>query len=292
MTTTTKPAKKNSSTLPPHELDASKVSITEPKKNKDSRINAYMLQSGNTMYVQTPRLRAPFGISGFVPKGSTTKEWSLNLSAVSDEAAKNDPENAAKVNNWFKQWEQIDDMMIDHGIQHSKTIFGKTYTPKQNEVVRALYTQLVKNRDDDKYPHRIQPKIAKKRDPNDKTKVLEDMPDIKVYNENKEELKFNSFEELEKAVPKGGYVRAILQPKVWYIAGKFGLSMTVLQLEVSERSGGRPNDYAFGDDDTNNSSESKPVKSDENYQPDSDTEQPEEEGEVEEVEEGEEVEEV
>ena len=231
----------NSGTLLPSVFDAKKCSNTKLKKTND-RSTSYLLFNGSPMYCESPWLRAPFGASGFKPKNSDNMEWSINLSAASQDNL-NEYELADLINNWFAQWKELDELMITYGIENSKAIFGKEYKPAQREVVKALYSPVVKVKDD--YPERIQPKIPKKRDPSDKNKTI-DSPNISVYFEGDEtETTISTFEELEKLVPKNGYVKAIVNPQTWYIAGKFGLSLRVLQLLVKKRSGGKPVGYAF-----------------------------------------------
>ena len=176
-------------------------------------------------------------------------------------------------------------MMLDHGIEHSKIIFGKEYKPSQREVVKALYKEIVKGKDTE-YPLRLQPKITKARDSDDYSKVLENIPNVSVYMEGSvEPTEIESFEQLEKLVPKNGFVKAIIQPKTWYIAGKFGLSLTLVQLLVRKRIGGRPTGYAFS---VKNSSDNN-SKNDDEQNDEQDDEQDEEQVDTDVDEEGEEV---
>jgi len=277
-------ATENTNVLLPNQLNSKNCAVTPPKKNKDDKTISYLLSNSAPMYSETPWLRAPFGASGFKPKNSDNTEWSINLSAVSDDANNaNEYEDKATVNDWFEQWNQLDELMISTGVSYSKIIFGKEYKESQKEVVRALFTPSVKK--SDAYPPRIQPKIQKKRDPSDMKKTL-DIPNISVYMEGDErETTINNFEELEKIVPKGGYVKAIIQPKIWYIAGKFGLSLSVLQLLIKKRSGGRPTGYAFHvQPKLDASASSVPKQTQVDHQQDSDNEGADEDGEeVEEV---------
>ena len=116
-------------------------------------------------------------------------------------------------------------------------------------MVEALYVPVIKSgqdKDGNEYPVRIQPKIPKQRDPDDVTKALDDQPNVGLYIEGSEEkVELESFETLAQMVPKGSVVKAIIQPQTWYIAGKFGLSLKVLQILVKPRTTGRPSGYAF-----------------------------------------------
>ena len=238
----------NDNIISPSNLNHEQFSITPLKLKNDKKVS-YFVQNGSPIYAETPWVRAPFGISGFQPKGSLSLEWSINLSAVGDDSSIDEKEKA-ETNAWFEQWVHADEMMIDHGVANSKLIFGKEYKPSQRDVVAALFAPVVKGKDT-AYPIRVQPKIMKmtKQDPNDKAKfiTLHDEPNILVCMEGSaEELTITSFKQLEKLVPKNGYVKAIVQPKTWYVAGKFGLLLNVLQLLVRKKTGGRPTGYAFG----------------------------------------------
>jgi len=241
---TTESNERNKNIILPSQLNLKSASITVPKKKKEKLVS-YLLHNSSVIYVESPWLRAPFGVSGYQQKPSDPKEWSLNLSSVSqdDPNSVNEYEDKKAVSDWFQQWTYLDEMMIDHGIKNSKVIFNKEYKESQREVVKALFSPCAKVKEG--YPLSIKLKIQKKRDPKDLSKQLES-PNLVVYFENETEpTTVESFEDLEKIVPKNGYVKAIFQPKTWYIAGKIGLSLTLLQLLVKKRSGGRPTGYAF-----------------------------------------------
>lgn len=268
-------------TILPNELNAEHFEVTDIKTRNDRKI-AYLLHNGNATYVETPKLRTPFGVSGFTPKGATRPEYSLTLSAspVGD-----NPEDKELNETWFQQWCLADELMQQHGLDCAETIFGAKGKKMNKDTVEALYSPVVKGKDNEEgYPLQIQPKVKRARDPEDTKKELDNVPDVEVYMEGSDKrVQIESFEQLQALIPKGSIVKAILQPNVWYIAGKFGLSLKIVQILVYKRKGGKPEGYAF----------STPVKADsdeegeaevEEEQPDSDNEQEEEEAEEEEEE--------
>jgi hypothetical protein len=117
-------------------------------------------------------------------------------------------------------------------------IFKKKYTSAQREVVRAMYTSLVKKSDGGDYPPRIAPKIQKK-SPTDLT------PELLFYHSEEEEVEIESFSQLEKLVPKGARVKAIVSLRPWFVSGRFGVNLTIQQILVPKMSSGKPTTYAF-----------------------------------------------
>jgi len=224
-----------------NEFSASDYRMTTPQK-KNNRLITYLLKEDDPVYIESPWLRAPFGVTNFEAKSTGSKEWSINISAPSVDDRSEESET---INQWFSEWSNLDDFLVEKGVEFQETIFGKG--KKSKEVVQALYTTVVKGQDSG-YPVRLQPKIQKARDPNDKQKVLDDTPDVIVYEKGSATpTEFENFEELAELVPKNSMVKVILQPKIWCISGKFGLSLRVLQLLVQRRNSSVPSGYAFSD---------------------------------------------
>lgn len=217
----------------PEELDIKKISVTEPKKKND-RLQSIILFGGSPFYLQTPEEgRAPFGVRSFAgdksgdKKGAEKPDYSLNISL-------ND------TGSFVKFLRDLDEYMLDFGIEHSKIIFKQKYTSAQKEVVRAMYTSCVKVSEDGDYPPRIAVKIQKK--------SAEDVsPQILFFHSETEEVEIESFEQLTKLIPNGSNVKALISLRPWFISGRFGITMTLQQILVPKRSGGRPTSYAFND---------------------------------------------
>jgi len=215
-------------TLTADTFDIKKVSITEPKKKGDRWIS-YIQHDKNLFLMQTEEGgRTPFGVKSFAgEKSGENNDYNLNVSLNS-------------TGELVKKLHQLDEAMLDFGIEHSKTILKQKYSAAQREVVRALYTSCVKVADEGDYPPRITLKIQRK-------SVDNPVPRILFFHSETEEVEIESFEQLVRLIPKGSSVKALFTMKPWFISGKFGITMILEQIIVSKQSGGRPTSYAFND---------------------------------------------
>jgi hypothetical protein len=204
------------------DFDVSNITLTEPKKKND-RLQSYLLYDGSTFYVETNFGRAPFGVKAF--EGGDKTDYSLNISLEHDDKL-------------IQSFNELDEYMIDFAVEHSLIIFKKKYTSAQREVVRAMYTSLVKKSDGGDYPPRIAPKIQKK-------SSTDNTPSLLFYHSEEEEVEIESFSQLEKLVPKGARVKAIVSIRPWFVSGRFGLNLTIQQILVPKMSSGKPTTYAF-----------------------------------------------
>ena len=205
------------------DFDVSNVTATEPKKKND-RLQSYLLYNASTFYVETNFGRAPFGVKAF--EGGDKTDYSLNISLEQDDKL-------------IHSLSELDEYMIDFAVEHSLLIFKKKYTSAQREVVRAMYTSSVKKSEGGDYPPRIAPKIQKK-------STTDQTPALLFYHSEEEEVEIESFSQLEKLVPKGARVKAIVSLRPWFVSGRFGVNLTIQQILVSKMSSGKPTSYAFG----------------------------------------------
>jgi len=215
------------------QFDTNNVSNTPPKKDKNNKLISYMtynVNGRNKLFHLQLTGRAIFGITTYTPRDNTDapKKYSINFSI---------PEELGQ------RLDNFDEFMIDYGVEHSKVIFGKSYTPEKKSIVEALYTPLVKrgeNNDGEPYPPRIQAQVP----------VYEGkVPNyLHVYYSQREELKFDHIDELCEIVKKGSTVNAIIDIKPWFIGGKFGLKAVLRQLIIPKIGGESVmNSYAFND---------------------------------------------
>ena len=204
------------------DFDVSNVTATEPKKKND-RLQSYLLYNSSTFYVETNFGRAPFGVKAF--EGGDKTDYSLNISLEHDDKL-------------VQSFNELDEKMIDFAVDNRPIIFKKKYTTQQREVVRAMYTSLVKKSDGGDYPPRIAPKIQKK-------SSTDLTPELLFYHSEEEEVEIESFSHLEKLVPKGARVKAIVSIRPWFVSGRFGLNLTIQQILVPKMSSGKPTTYAF-----------------------------------------------
>jgi len=211
--------------IPTEEFDVSCITATEPKK-KNERLQSYLLYNSGMFHVETNIGRAPFGVKAFEAGEKSDKtDYSLNISLEHDD-------------NLIDGLTKLDEYMIDFAVEHSMTIFKKKYTPAQREVVRAMYTSPVKKSEGGDYPPRIAPKIQKK-------SSTDLTPALLFYHSEEEEVEIESFSQLEKLVPKGARVKAIVSLRPWFVSGRFGVNLTIQQILVPKMSSGKPTTYAF-----------------------------------------------
>jgi len=240
----------NSNQVNASEFDAGNVSCTKPKLNKRTKkLQALLLyayeQAKGPLYLETPEaLRCPFGLSQYEAVEDSGKyDYSLPMTIQSSIASEQ-----PVVENFFQQLQDLDEFMIDFGVEYSQQIFGQEYTPEQRMIVEALYSRCVRkpkrNKDGELYPLKISPKVVKVWE--EKPTSLNGVPNIEVYTTSQNDMKPESWENLMEMLPKGCSVTAILQPRVWFVSGKFGLTLRVLKLKIMPlEKRGPPKGYSF-----------------------------------------------
>lgn len=285
------------------DFDVSKITGTKPtaRGGKKDKLTAYLLYENSPFLLKLPALKAPFGVTSYNNNGTSSNNYSLNLSAKAMQSKDVDKQEELnqQVENIYDQLEQLDKFMISYGLQYSKSIFGKEYEAGKHEaVVEALFTATVKSSEDkdgNPYPRRMNTKIRSQYEQQDK-------PNVKIYKGSREDLNDDdfTFESFEELVQKGTFIEAVIQPGLWFISGKFGVTWRVIQMKVHEmKPTGPPTESVFSDDededDDSKSEEKNSSKSEESGNEeveDSDEEEEEEESEEDDEEEGEEVNEV
>ena len=224
-------------------IEIENLSATEPRENKYGKLASYLLHMGEPFYSHLYG-KATFGVNGYGEnKGDTPTAYSLNISDFT--ADKEDFETAKE---FFDSLKKLDEYMIDFGLKYSKKIFGKKYDKGTHDaVVEALYTSSVKtgeDKDGNPYPDRITTKI--KPDYNNPSR-----PNAKIFTNSKTDINDENFtyDDLVELVPKGSFVKVILQPNIWFISGKMGISWKVIQLKTMPNSKKKKiASYAFSDD--------------------------------------------
>ena len=148
------------------------------------------------VFIQTPEMKAPFGISEYIADGQPIPKYSLDVSFQD--------------NDNFKQLiDSIDRMLIDHGVHESTTWFGK---PMSVDVISELYRPLVKP---SKQPEKYAPTMKFKLHPT-RTKIWE--------RESKSPLTMED-------ITKGSKVKILFSiSPIWFVNKQFGVSCTIEQL--------------------------------------------------------------
>jgi len=233
----------NKSVLSVNSLNIEDIAITNPKLNKDKRLTAGIISllTKSGIYLQTPYLINPFGVSSF----GESETYSISLKAIGNQ--NENPDDISKLFNFLKN---LDNIAVDYGIKHSTMIFKKKYTEDQRSIMEdLLYNKCVKSSigaDGTVYPDKITLKIMKK--------DVDNTPDLLVFKDDgtknmKEPLEITSWEQLQSVIPKNSPIKAIIQPKIYFVNSKLGINFKVLQILLPnfERVG-RPISYAFSDE--------------------------------------------
>ena len=235
-------------------LNINDIIITAPKLNPKTKQMTAGIISAKTkraLYIETPLLNAQFGVSSYNPtkdqpnpdESKTT--YSLPLS-TSYRPNDNNVDETDEIRGQKMLFEEVlkplDEKMIQFAVDHSQELFKKKCS---KEVVEMLYTRAVKPnvKDDEVYPDRINVKLMKNDAGNG--------PDssIKFFKTGAEEVVVDSWDALKELIPAKSQIRAILQPRVYFIAGKFGINFKMIQLKVPNVTKiGRPVSYAFSDE--------------------------------------------
>jgi hypothetical protein len=278
------------SVLTAKSLDIETTLITNPKLNKNKQLSAGIINSKtrSAVYIETPYLINPFGISSYDGGKTITEEqrtYSLSLKAAGGQS-----ENTEEIQALFNYLKALDEKAIDYGLLHSQQIFKKKYEESQrNILVDLLYNRCVKpsvSTDGTVYPDKITLKVMK----NEQMK-----PDVLVFKDSPTPLEINSWDDLQNVVPKGTAIKVIMQPRLYFVNGKMGINFRVLQIKLPNfEKVGRPITYAFSEtpSEVSSSSSSEEPKSLSLMDPNktTDSEEDEEEEEEEEEEEDSEVE--
>ena len=249
--------------IKPTEFNASNVTGTTPVRKGD-KLQALLLYSNTPFLLETPALKVPFGVNryGEKPDGSIDSSkalgaYSMNMSAVPKD---NTEEKQAVVKSFFDNLEGMDKVLLQYGLDNSKAIFGKVH--QHEAVVEALFTPTIKrseDKDGNPYPHRIAPKIPADYDNPER-------PNVKVFKDSYEDLNTDefTFPELKELVQKGSFVAGIIQPRLWFISGKYGITWKVVQMKVhAKKTYGKPTSYAFSDNTSDTETTSNTEESEE-----------------------------
>jgi len=206
----------SSSVIKFSDLSLSDVTFGDIRKNANNGGKTIYLngRGGSRLYVQLPKMKAPFGLGINEYDGKTS--YSLPMAA-------DDPV-------FVDFLKKFDDMVVKKVVENSETYLGKS----MNETVvrEALYTALFKPPSDEKYA------------PIFKTKVLANQDGTfvpQVFTTDKEPYDLRSLD-------KGQYVTAIVHiPSIWFVGTKFGVTIRLQQLRVTPSQ--KLTEYAFVDDD-------------------------------------------
>lgn len=202
----------HSSFIPEKDMKFSKVQKTA----KGQKIVFINLPSGGKVRVQTPVMRAPFGLSTFNDAQTGSSSMSLDLSF-------NGYETNERLAGFMQKCRDLDEVVLDMAQQQSEDLFGKSLS---KEILQEFHRPVTRDPSDPKYAPTVRLKIT---------------PYTEVYDENHQRCD-------PESITKGATVRAIIEPSFWIVNKSFGVSLRIVQLAIVNRPAGLSG-FAFADDD-------------------------------------------
>lgn len=201
----------------PKNIDISNISYGSVKVNDKGGKSIYIGYNGAPLIIQTPFLKAPFGMSTYKKDDDDDIDKVVKYTVTTNLGSSN-----KACANFVEFLNKLDSAVLDTAVSSSKEWFGKQ---QKEKVISAFYTPLVKHAKDketgkilDKYPAKFSiPVIVKNNE------II-----TRCFNSNKESVTLPT-------IPNNSMVRTIMQcTGIWIVDKKFGISWKVLQMEVAE----------------------------------------------------------
>lgn len=215
----------NNSVIMYKHFDAGALVCGEQTKNKSGGNQVSLLYNGSKRIVlQTPKMTMPFGVSEYVPENNVGPvKYSL------DASFKGIPDDA-RLTAFYDVVRKIDERMVDLAVENSPAWFGKKMS---KEIVEELYRPLLKpSKQPEKYAPTIKFKIRPARDGGS------DM-NVEAFDSKREKFDMNDFQ-------SGSTVKCIVDfAPVWFVNKQFGITLSVVQLEVVSLPAGKLQGFAF-----------------------------------------------
>lgn len=204
-------------------FDATQMSCGLVNKNRAGGNQVPLLYNGNrgNILLQTPVMKAPFGLSEYMPENGGESKYSIDVSF-------NGYAEDSKIQTFLDVLRAVDEHMVNMGVEHSFEWFGKKMS---REVVAELYRPLVK---ESKQPEKYAPVCKCK---------IRNVQKVDAFTKNREPYSVSDL------LP-GSTIRCILEfAPIWFVNKQFGLTMNLLQLEFVEAPVGKLEGFSFVDDD-------------------------------------------
>ena len=210
------------------QLSVSNVVFSELKKQGKGGYVAYVnLKDGEKqkrLIIQTPKMFAPFGASTYkkeeLPVGQLPK-YTVPLSL--------DPKDK-KITMLKDFLISLDEMVIKKALKDKKWLaqLGQKNSKKVSiDKLEMLYTKIVKESNNEKYPDTFVPKVP--------VDWKNSQPGLQLYGKNKDKLDV-TYDNIEKMLPKLSEIKGLIQiSHVWFVSKKFGITLKILQGVVYQR---------------------------------------------------------
>lgn len=205
-------------------FDASKMTCGTVNKNRAGGNQVPLLynEKRGSIMIQTPVMRAPFGLSEFMPDNGTGEaKYSIDVSFSGYQ-------EDAKIAKFMQVVKAVDEHMVTMGVEHSVEWFGKKMS---REVVEELYRPLIK---ESKQPEKYAPTCKCK---------IRSIHKVDAFTKEREPF---SVADLQP----GSSIKMILEfAPIWFVNKQFGVTLNILQLEFTEAPAGKLDGFSFVMDD-------------------------------------------
>ena len=225
-----------------NQVDIKKFNFADQQVNKYGGKSSRVKYDGSDFFLQTPRMRLPYGLGQYEDKDPNTGEvkrvkYSINMSFAGYELDEDGNPGNQKVRDLYELMGNMKDLLVQQAVDNSQSWLG---LDEANEGVANALTRdiLIWSKD------KLTKKTNKKYPPTMKAKIgfWDGRFTVNAFNEKKEPV-----QDLTTNLPKGTEVVCILklQP-VYFAGGKAGFSWQVYQMKIYKPAG-MPS-YAFVDD--------------------------------------------
>jgi hypothetical protein len=218
------------------DFNINNVTFSDVKMLDNGGKIVYVSYNKSPFLMQTPKMKAPFGLSMWDNDGKNVPKYTLDLSFGG-------MDSSPQLQAFYEVLENMDVRMVNDGFDNQQSWFkGKKYGSR--EIVEALYTPIIKYAKDkntgersDKYPPTMKLNVPFR----DGTFACD------AFDDNRKPVNVESIE------TKGSFINAIIQcTGVWFAGGKFGVSWKVVQMKYTPASMSFMGQCAFRDDDNEN----------------------------------------
>ena len=220
-------------------LNMSKLSYSPVSKLPSGGKMVYVNYDGGKGIFQTPICMVPYGIQ--LPM-NVTEDSPASMKSYSIEISLSGMDTVEEMKTLFTKLNELQEKIIEDAVVNSTAWFGKKYT--STEVLRELFSPIIKYSKDKEtgaiktqYPPTFKVKLPWSNTTDKFTFACCDM--------DKQDIDLNDI----RKVMKGGRVRILIQiAGIWFIGGKFGVSLKAFQGQFEPIVQGKAGAFAFEDD--------------------------------------------
>jgi hypothetical protein len=235
------------------DLDPNSIGFSPPKKNKDGvGYSALVLNkstNGLSGKILTSSFKLAYGISEYENSPGTFDQSIVIMNQT------NDDKSIEANDKFFEYAKQLNEVGLNYAEEHKEILFkeGKDEDFTKEEIEAAYFNKCVSQNknDEDQIKLRI-------------NKDSEGIPQFTCFEYDnfddettKTEIKWSEMNDISndiKNIIKGGsHVRAILQPRIYFISNKAGINFKLIELHINKNSYARQdfnNVFSFSEDNT------------------------------------------